>query len=376
MNTASNYDSFDHISASIFVLNVGTDGRPTYAAVNAHARSVAGRPLSDYLGRTALEVYPAAYGRAAYARHCEVIMTGQKAAYDLDLPLNGKLRSLRVTLNPVMDAEGRVTQLFGSSIDITAERHAQDARAEFDTMSSEMEEFVAFAAHDLRAPLRNIALLAEILREELGDVPAAPLNILNLIDNVAVKSMDLIADVLSHAQAVSSIKRETVFSFPALCDTISTTLDPQGVHQVKTSLAAIKADRSAVQIALRNLMENAIKHGGRPSLSMEIKAASGLPGMLEITLADNGSGFSDGALKIINGAAFRADSGYGLFGVKRLISARGGTLEARNRPDGGGAVVRFSLPGEMIGPDQLAPAAGQTAEMTQEEREKTSRYSA
>ena len=81
--------------------------------------------------------------------------------------------------------------------------------------------------------------------------------------------------------------------------------------------------------------------------------------MVEVTLTDNGKGFSDAALEIMNGGRFRVDSGYGLFAIKRLITARAGTLVARNLPQGTGAVVRFSLPGEIVGvTESLGDAPG------------------
>ena len=352
------YSVFDHVSTSIFVLEVDGRGRPVYAAVNAHALEEAGRPLSDYLGRSALDVYPLAYGRAAYARQCEALSGASSQTFELCLPVRGELRTLRTTLNPQRDEAGRVVRLFGSHVDVTPERNARAAQAEFDTLSSEMEEFVAFAAHDLRAPMKNIAMLANILREDLQSQPPETLEVVDLIENVAAKSMDLIAEVLDRAQVTGVDRYETVFSFPVICHDICATIDPQKNHVVETSLNAIKADRSAVQVALRNLVENAMKHGQRDHLRIEILVQNGMPGMIDITLIDNGRGFSDAALDAMNGGRAKLEQGFGLFGVKRLISARGGTLEARNLPDGGGAAVRFSLPGEVVGADPLSTGEG------------------
>ena len=347
------YASFDHVSASIHVLEIDGRGRPVYAAVNRHALEEARRPLTDYLGRTALDVYPGPYGRAAYARQCDVARAAEPLRFELSLPIDGTLRTVETLLQPERDARGRVVRLFGTSTDVTAERNARAARAEFDALSAEMEEFVAFAAHDLRAPMRNIAMLAALLRDALPpDAPGA-LDLADLIETVAAKSMDLIGDVLARAETASAQRHETVFSFPVMCHDISTTLDPRGRHRVQTSLCAVRSDRPAMQIILRNLLENAIKHGQRDQLEIEVTTQPGMPGMLEVTLMDNGRGFSEHDLQVMNGGQFRADCGYGLFGVKRLIAARGGTLMAGNLPEGAGAVVRFSLPGALLGNDPI-----------------------
>ena len=220
MTTGTRFADFDQIAASIFVLEVDGKGRPAYAAVNSHALAEAERPMSDFIGRSALEVYPLAYGRAIYARQCEVIENGAPQSFELSLPIAGQLRTVVATLNPEQDQDGRVIRLFGSHHDVTPERNARTARAEFDTLSSEMEQFVAFAAHDLRAPMKNVAMLSHLLRQDLQDQPPESLELLDLIDTVATKSMDLISEVLDHAQSTSANRQETVFSFPVICHDI------------------------------------------------------------------------------------------------------------------------------------------------------------
>lgn len=349
MDTRDAYRCLDQISAPVFVLEISAEGVPVYAAFNTHALQMSGRPLSDYIGRTAEEVYPQAFGRTAFARHCEVVARAAPVTYQVELPVGDLIRTVRTTLRPELDEKGRVLRLYGTSKDMTVEKQALEAKIQFDTLSSEMEQFVALAAHDLRAPMRHMATLADMLREDFNDMGDGKIELIDMMENIAMKSMDLISDVLSHAEIGTTGPIETVFSFPALCQDICDVIDPQSQHVITTSSATVNSDRTAMQIALRNVTENALKHGEREQLTINIAVQQGLPGMIEVTLTDNGRGFSDAALKVMNGGRFQVGSGYGLFGVKRLISARGGTLVARNLPEGHGAVVRFSLPGDLIG---------------------------
>ncbi len=342
------YCAFDLISAPVFVLEINADGAPVYAAFNDYARKLSGRPLSDYLGRTAMEVYPQAFGRTAYARHCEVRDSGVPMTYQLDLPIGNVARTVRTTLRPECDASGKVVRLYGTSIDITIEKNALEAKVQFDTMSSEMEQFVALAAHDLRSPMRNIALIADMLRVDFIDCGDGKLELLDTLETIAVKTSALINDVLSHVETVAVGANDTAFSFPSLCYSITDTLDPAGRHSVACARATVRTDRTALQIALRNLMENTLKRGGGRPLELGIDVSKGAKGMIDVTLTDNGPGFAPDALNVLNQAQFRAETGHGLIGVKRLIFARGGSLIARNLPDGMGAMVRFSLPGSYI----------------------------
>ena len=64
-----------------------------------------------------------------------------------------------------------------------------------------------------------------------------------------------------------------------------------------------------------------------------------------VSVADNGAGFGDPALVFAEKTTACSDGGYGLLGVRRLITARGGSLSVSNRENGQGAEVSFSLPG-------------------------------
>ena len=344
MRVPTDFSQFDHVASPIFVLAVSPTGDPIYVAFNTHACAVARRPLSDFIGHTALEVYSEDFGRTAYDRHCAVIASKSPLTYELDLPLGQRTRTIRTTLTPQLDADGEVCLLYGSSTDVSAERDAVEAKVSFDTVTSEMEQFITMAAHDLRAPMRNVALLAEMLREDFVDHGDGKLQLLEMMEDVATKSMALIADVLAHARATAPKNQHTAFDFPALARDICDVLDPQGLHHFNVTAGQVTADRIALQIALRNIIDNAIKHGQRAHLAMDIAVCSGNDNMLDITLSDNGVGFTKSALAFLNGGTFRVDSGYGLLGVRRMIDARGGRITARNGADGGG-IIQFSLPG-------------------------------
>lgn len=348
-HTKHTFGHLDFVASPVFVLKPDGAGVPRYVAFNANARAIARRPLADYLGQTAQTVYPGAFGLTAFERHCEVTRSGQPMTYQLELPLAGRNRSVRTTLIPQLDAQGHVAFLYGTSVDLTAEQANKEAQVSFHTITSEMEQFVAMAAHDLRAPLRNVAMIADMLNDGFVDHGDGKAELIDMLDTVAQKSMTLISDVLDHARAVDTADTNTKFNFAALCRDICDVLDPQNQHQFTYTTAELITDRTAMQIAIRNIIDNALKYGARESLSITITAQRGDGGMLDVIMTDSGHGFADGALKFLNGGAFRVDSGYGLLGVRRMVQARGGHLTACNLDDGSGTIIRFSLPGEWVG---------------------------
>lgn len=346
---SADFDQLDFIASPIFVLEIDDNGVPRYVAFNAYAREQTGYPLSHYIGRPATEVFPQAYGRTAYARHCEVARTGKTMVYELDLPLAAGVRSIRTTLVPYCDPETGQQLLYGSSIDVTLEQANREKQVSFDTLTKEMEQFVALAAHDLRAPMRNMATLASLLKEDFVNHGDGKAELLDMMEDVARKSMVLISDVLSHARTTSIEEQRSKFNLNDLCQDICDVLDPQEEHQFSCTIAEVSTDRTAMQIALRNIIDNAIKFGGKIPLKIDIRVQRGAKGMLDVVISDDGGGFSEAAIKFLNGGAFRVDSGYGLLGVRRMVEARGGTITASNGPDQTGAVIRFCLPGEWLG---------------------------
>ena len=65
-------DLLDTIATPVFVLEPDDSNRPVYAAFNATARKTANLELTQIVGKTALELYPGAFGQIAYNHHCEV----------------------------------------------------------------------------------------------------------------------------------------------------------------------------------------------------------------------------------------------------------------------------------------------------------------
>lgn len=105
-----------------------------------------------------------------------------------------------------------------------------------------------------------------------------------------------------------------------------------------------RAGREGVELALSNLIENAVLHGGPGAVEITIG-----PGP-NISVRDHGPGLPDGArLKVFEPfwrapGAVPGGTGLGLAIVDRLQRAQGGTLSVRS-PQGGGCEITLSFPG-------------------------------
>ncbi|MFD2738637.1 PAS domain-containing protein [Sulfitobacter aestuarii] len=366
MQQETDFSQLDHIASPIFVLDVRQPERPVYIAYNSFARGLSGRPLSEYLGRTALEIYQSAHGRTVFDRQCQVAQSGQPVDYPQDLLIAGRQRSFQTTLTPIKDDSGAVVQLYGCARDTTEEQRAREAQVSLGTLSAEIEQFVSIAARDLRTPMRNVAMLANLLRENFVDHGDGKLQLIDTLEQMTGKSMSLITDVLAHARAAVPEARIEQFSFPSLCRDICDVLDPQTRHVVTYGASRIAADRTALQIVLRSFLDNAMEQGGDDRLKIDILVKQRAIGMLDFTLISTDSAFPNLSPSFLDQRARQPGNGCALFGVRRLINARGGQVEI-TLPEGGGGTISFTLPGVIV-TDQAALATPTAAAMPAEQQ--------
>ncbi|MGB7243862.1 MAG: ATP-binding protein [Sulfitobacter sp.] len=344
---------YDHVAIRIIVLDVDEDGVPRYAFLNHLALEGIGLRPDQILGRTADNIYPLQYGLPIFERQKAVAATGIAQTYELEMPLFGEIRLLRTTLTPVVDDDDVVVRLVGTSWDITEDQKTRELQANLSTVTSEIEQFVTMAAHDLRTPMNNVAALAEMLRDGFEDHGDGKLELIDMLENVAQKSAILISDVLAHARATTTQPALQPFDFGDMCKNLADILDPLGAHHFNWFDGTIRGDKTAYQIVLRNLIDNALKHANRPSLNIDISLRAASDGLLQIALQDNGQGFENPGKAFLDNGEFRVDSGYGLLGIHRLITSRGGEISVTNSPNAKGCTMQFSLPGVF---EPIAPA--------------------
>jgi signal transduction histidine kinase len=125
--------------------------------------------------------------------------------------------------------------------------------------------------------------------------------------------------------------------------------------QLEPCVVAGRATR--LSRAIVNLLDNAVKWSP-PAASVEVTLADG-----ELSVRDHGPGFSEDDLPHVFDRFYRSPiarsvpgSGLGLSIVRKVVSEHGGTVRARNAPDGG-AVVTLALLQASVDVDEDVGAA-------------------
>ncbi len=237
---------------------------------------------------------------------------------------------------------------------INLEYKVNERTAQLVAKSKELENFCYSVSHDLRAPLRGIdgysRLLLESYHERLDEEGRT------FLKNVraATKHMtDLIEDLLAY----SKLERRTPSSTSVRLSTFISNLLGQFQDLVGNVLLTVKvddfhvnADPDALAIALRNLIDNALKfsrHASQPAI--EISAQAG-DGNCIISVRDNGIGFDmrfyDKIFEIfqrLHRIEEYPGTGIGLAMVHKAMERMGGRVWAESQL-GNGAVFFLQLP--------------------------------
>ncbi|MBX2884672.1 MAG: PAS domain-containing protein [Granulosicoccus sp.] len=346
----------NYVAVPVFILKMDDAGRPLYSAVNNSACQMTGKGENEYLGLTAKEVYQGNFGKIGYEKHLSVISSGEAEVYEIHLPLRGKLVHLRTHLKPVMDANGEITQLVGTSEDISAEHKLRESRSQSLSLMRDLEFFVNLAAHDLRSPILKISALTEAIREDFEDLGDGKLKGLDLMEAVAESSLNLIEEVLNRARTLAAPESIETFKLSSLCEEARNLHDPGRQHELLVDDAELFGDRIATQIAIRNLLDNAIKHNAPNLVKVHISASTSNDGFFTVHVSDDGKGIRDPQSLFEPNSRQPTRPSLGMLAVGQLIKARGGTVCADIASTGPGVAVRFTLPGDIVGECQSVSA--------------------
>ncbi|MCU1591271.1 MAG: sensor signal transduction histidine kinase [Frankiales bacterium] len=214
-------------------------------------------------------------------------------------------------------------------------------------------DLVSTVAHELRSPLTSVkgftaTLLAKWDRFN-DDQKKLMLETVNADADRVTRLLTELLDV-SRIDAGRLEMRKQVVDLPAVVRKIVAgrvaSGDPESrfVVDVTGELPEMWLDPDKIEQVVGNLVENALRHG-EGTVTVAVRSfESGA----EVTVADEGEGIPEETASRVftrfwRGGNRRGGTGLGLYIVKGLIEAHGGSVEVGRSPSGG-AQFRFVLP--------------------------------
>jgi two-component system phosphate regulon sensor histidine kinase PhoR len=275
--------------------------------------------------------------------------------FELAVEGGAGMRTLNVNAVRLLDAAARPAGALFVVHDLTHVRKLEGMR----------EEFVANVSHELRTPLSLIKGAVETLLDGGHQDPEALLRFLGIIDRHASRLNLLIEDLLllSAIDSGRIMLRSEIVNLHGLVEELMADFrsgaSGRGMTLVNRLPEALQArgDAGRLRQVLSNLIDNAIKHGGKGAVE-----AGGAPlsaGWLQLWVRDEGPGIPEEARDRVFERFFRMDksrartqaggTGLGLAIVKNLVQAHGGSVRVESA-GGRGTTFFIKLPAEPAQP--------------------------
>lgn len=235
----------------------------------------------------------------------------------------------------------------------------------FNRMTEQLQElitrekqFAANAAHELRSPLTSLRLRLELVQNAARDNPTVSRNYLAQMERELVHLQRVVDQLLVLAALEDGARAPRTDFDPApllydLADEMSPLVHEGEVElrvQVADHLPPIHANADQVRMAVRNLLENAIKY--TPPHGTVVLSGTGNTDAVEFAVSDTGVGIPAEALPHIFDRFYRVDtarrdhisgSGLGLALAHFIIQANDGQLSVTSEL-GKGSTFSIRLP--------------------------------
>lgn len=332
----------------------------------------ANQPWVDYTGVTPEQVGPAGWDRLVHPddlgltarRWREAVATG--AAFEVEQRLrraDGQYRWHLVRAQAVRDERGMLDYWVGTNTDIEEQKRAEVAARErgdvlarttrmLEERNRELDQFAYITSHDLKAPLRGIANLAQWIEEDLGEHATADIRSqLELLRGRAHRMEALIDGILQYSRVGRTSEKLEPVAVGELLEEVVDLLapPPEATIAISPDLPTLVADRVQLSQVFANLIGNALKHREGPGAVVTVTARD-LGRAYEFAVADNGPGiapqYHERIFGIFQTLASRdriEGSGLGLALVKKMVERQGGQVRLESA-EGQGATFYFTWP--------------------------------
>jgi two-component system phosphate regulon sensor histidine kinase PhoR len=278
----------------------------------------------------------------------------QTADLVLPVPVSREIAAQVIPMEPALADGGRIVIMLS---DRTRERALERMRA----------DFVANASHELRTPLASLIGFIETLRGPAEDDKPARTRFLGIMAEQSERMRRLIDDLLGLSRIeltehqpptgtarLAAVARAELEALEPLLKARRMTVEAR----LEDAALAMPADAEQLAQVVRNLLENAVRHGregGRVVLSVGAGEDSGKRAGVVLAVADDGPGIPREHIPRLTERFYRVDAGrsrsaggtgLGLAIVKHIVNRHRGQLSIESEA-GEGAVFRVWLPGSL-----------------------------
>lgn len=222
------------------------------------------------------------------------------------------------------------------------------------------DTFIDSVTHELKSPLASLQLCLDTLgREGLDDGSRERLRMMMLedVDRLRAFIDDVLeANRLSYARpGMVNLSDVSVLALTEECVEAVRARYKLGSEDFRIDVdpsLVVSTDRAALEIVVKNLIDNAAKYSPRPA-RIEVHGRRDAEGKVLLEVVDHGIGIERKNLKRVFHRFYRVEdeevrerrgTGLGLFVVSALVKQLGGRVQALSEGRGRGTTMRVELP--------------------------------
>lgn len=270
---------------------------------------------------------------------------------------DGRTSALLVSASALRGGSQELLGCVVTLTDITERKRAEDALAR---SNSDLRQFAYSASHDLREPVRQLAVFSELLQKKFeGTLGEEGAYLIQHAVESAHRVERLLQDLLAYVQAADApqqlpdavdageIVRKTA-------DTFEEQIRQTGARVEWDPLPRLAVHEVHLVQLFQNLISNALKYRSEAAPRIRIRAEP-IGRMWRISVEDNGIGIRPeyqsqifGLFQRLHGAGRYSGSGIGLAICQKIVQRYGGNIWVESEPGRGSKFV-FTAPGETRG---------------------------
>jgi signal transduction histidine kinase len=223
--------------------------------------------------------------------------------------------------------------------------------SELETSNRELNDFAHIVSHDLKAPLRAIGSLSDILLTDYGQLlPDSAKELITLQSKRTARMYNLIEGLLKYAK-LGHVKVEMIPEDinVIIRETIEFIDIPSDFKiNIASNLPMVKCAKTMIGQVFLNIISNAVNHIGKPDGVIDINCEDDTI-YWKFSITDNGPGieekFFDKIFQIFQTLKARdkhESTGVGLSIVKKIVNIHGGKVWVKSKI-GEGTTFYFTL---------------------------------
>ncbi len=341
------------------------DRQGHYLRFNKAFENLFGIARADWIGKTVFELVPGeASGMDAKDQELFAAATIQTYEAVFNNRMSGERREGLYWKAPLTNAQGEVTGLVGTILDITEknriEQELREAKRNAEAASQAKSDFLANMSHEIRTPMNGVIGMTD-LALDLEQNPTQR-EYLRIVKSSAQSLMVILNDVLDFSKIEAGKLNIEAVRFPLL-ETIDETLKTLRSRAAQKGLvlesqlqpdlpAEVLGDPVRLRQILTNLCDNAIKFTAQGGVYVSVSCTPGADAQaLHFSVRDSGIGIAPDKQRGVFEAFSQADTsttrryggtGLGLTICARLVELMGGRIWVES-VEGQGSTFHFTV---------------------------------